>query len=237
MSARSQQRGHRGILAAAAVLLALGGGATVVAGLHGRPGPPAPPLTAVSAAADPAPTTAATGTPPASPSPVPVPTTPAAPEPDLGPILAASVPVALDIPSIGVHTRGLVPLNVGPDAVLPPPADPATAGYYAGGPTPGQLGPAVIAAHVDSRSGPAVFYRLGELTAGALVHVTRQDGSVATFTVDAVRRYAKAQFPTQLVYGSGTDRAEIRLITCGGAYDRSTGHYVDDVVVFGHLDP
>ncbi|WP_263730670.1 class F sortase [Cellulomonas sp. SG140] len=234
MSSVPAFHGRRGPIAAAAVGLTLAGVLTLVVGLHGHAGPPAPPLSRVAATSVPVPTDAATD-PPARPSP----STTAAPvpEPDLGPILPASLPVTLDIPSIGVHTTNLVPLSVGADGVLPPPTDYATAGYYTGGPTPGQLGAAVIAAHVDGKSGPAVFYRLGELTPGALVHVTRQDGTVATFTIDQVARYPKAQFPTQLVYGSATSRAEIRLITCGGAYDRTTGHYVDNVIAFGHLDP
>lgn len=238
MSSVPAFHGRRGLLAAAAVGLALAGVLTLVVGLRAQAGPPAPPLTRVAATSAPSPTARPTD-PPAD---LPGRQTPSAtatpvPEPDLGPILPASVPVTLDIPSIGVHTTNLVPLSVGADGVLPPPTDYATAGYYTGGPTPGQLGAAVIAAHVDGKSGPAVFYRLGELAPGALVHVTRQDGTVATFTIDQVARYPKAQFPTQLVYGSATSRAEIRLITCGGAYDRTTGHYVDNVVAFGHLDP
>jgi sortase (surface protein transpeptidase) len=229
-----QLHGRRGLLAAAAVVLAVAGTMALVAGLRGHPGPRAPALTTVVAAPE-APTTAPAEVPTPQPSAA-VGAAPA-PEPDFGPILPGSVPVTLDIPSIGVHTTPLVPLTIGADGVLPPPVDYATAGYYTGGPTPGQLGPAVIAGHVDGKAGPAVFYRLGELSPGALVHVTRQDGSVATFTIDTVARYAKARFPTALVYGSGTGRSEIRLITCGGAYDRTTGHYVDNVVAFGHLTP
>ncbi|BDO42245.1 class F sortase [Cellulomonas sp. NTE-D12] len=234
MSSVPTFHGRRGQLVAAAVGLALAGALTLVVGLRAQAGPPAPPLSRVAATAAPSPTDPPTDLPaPATPSATAAP----AAEPDLGPILPASIPVTLDIPAIGVHTTNLVPLSVGADGVLPPPTDYATAGYYTGGPTPGQLGAAVIAAHVDGKSGPAVFYRLGELTPGALVHVTRQDGTVATFTIDTVARYPKAQFPTQLVYGSATSRAEIRLITCGGAYDRTTGHYVDNVIAFGHLDP
>lgn len=234
MSSVPTSHGRRGLVVAAAVGLVLAGVLTLVVGLRAQAGPPAPPLTRVAATAAPSPTGPRTELPaPQAPSATAAP----AAEPDLGPILPASLPVTLDIPSIGVHTTNLVPLSVGADGVLPPPTDYATAGYYTGGPTPGQLGAAVIAAHVDGKSGPAVFYRLGELTPGALVHVTRQDGTVATFTIDKVARYPKAQFPTQLVYGSATSRAEIRLITCGGAYDRTTGHYVDNVIAFGHLDP
>lgn len=243
MSSHPQRLGRRGSLAAAAVVLALAGVLALVAGLRGHTGPPAPPLSRLAAtsglapAATPRPSTTPSTAPPTATSPSTVPPPVPAAEPDLGPFLTASVPVALDIPSIRVHTGPLVPLSVGPDGVLPPPVDYSTAGYYTGGPTPGQLGPAVIAAHVDGKAGPALFYRLGQLTPGALVHVTRADGTVATFTVDTVARYAKAQFPTSLVYGSATGRAEIRLITCGGAYDRSTGHYLDNVIVSGHLDP
>lgn len=88
--------------------------------------------------------------------------------------------------------------------------------------------------HVDNKKGPAIFYRLGELKPGEQVKVSRKDGSVATFAIDKVARYAKAEFPTSLVYGT-TKRAEIRLVTCGGAFDQTTGHYVDNIVVFGHL--
>ena len=134
-----------------------------------------------------------------------------------------------------MHSTSLESLSVGADGVLPPPTNYASPGWYTGGPTPGQLGAAVIAGHVDGKSGPAVFYRLGQLAAGALVNVTRQDGSVATFTIDRVSRFSKAAFPTELVYGNSSDLAEIRLITCGGAFNRATGHYVDNVVAFGHL--
>jgi hypothetical protein len=82
--------------------------------------------------------------------------------------------------------------------------------------------------HVDSAAqGPSVFFRLGALRPGDHVNVTRADGSVAGFTINAVRRYAKAVFPTSLVYGN-TNHAALRLITCGGSFDGSTGHYVDN---------
>ena len=220
--------GRRGILAAAAVALALTGALTLYLGLGAHAGPPQP------APARPA-AVSATG-----PTPTPTPTAtrsaaaPVAPA-DLGPILPASDPVGLDIPSIGVHAPTLVPLTVGPDGVLPPPSDYAQAGWYTGGPNPGQLGPAVIAGHVDGPDGPAIFYRLGQLAPGAQVTVTRADGGVATFTIDSVTSYSKAEFPTSLVYGNTTNRAELRLITCGGAFDRATGHYVDNIIAFAHL--
>ncbi|QTE30165.1 class F sortase [Pengzhenrongella sicca] len=229
MSTTSSHPRRRGVLAAAAGVLALAGVGIGLAGLHGQDGPPQPATVdrAAAAAADPA------DAEPAAPADSIEPTEPAAT--DLGPVLPASAPVALDIPSIGVHSTTLVPLSVGADGVLPAPTDFATPGWYTGGPNPGQFGPAVIAGHVDGPGGPAVFYRLGELTPGAQVQVTRQDGSVATFTIDSVESYAKAEFPTSRVYGNTTNRAELRLITCGGAFDESTGHYVDNIIAFGHL--
>jgi len=149
--------------------------------------------------------------------------------------MAASEPVSLDIPSIGVHSHRIVGLHIGADGTLQAPRSFDQVGWYTGGPTPGQLGPAVIGGHVDSKSGPAVFYRLGALRPGAVVKVTRRDGTVAAFVIDSVARFAKAAFPSQQVYGNSTNRAEIRLITCGGAFDHATGHYADNIVAFGHL--
>ena len=143
--------------------------------------------------------------------------------------------MSLAIPSIGVKTKGIVDLTLDKNGKLQAPTDFAKAGWYAAGPTPGEFGPAVIGAHVDSKSGPAVFYRLGSLKKGAMVSVVREDGSTARFVVDRVARYSKTDFPTSTVYGDTQGRAELRLITCGGAFDRSTGHYVDNIVAFAHL--
>lgn len=155
----------------------------------------------------------------------------------IGPVLAASVPQSLAIPAIGVRSPLL---RLGQTAkgamVTPAPGrDYDKAGWYRYSPTPGSLGPAVIAGHVDSaRNGPSVFYRLGSLRPHDTVLVTRADGLVAVFAVDEVRRYHKTAFPTRLVYGN-TDHAALRLITCGGAFDRSSGNYVDNIVVFASL--
>lgn len=218
-------RDRRGALGAAAVTFALlvGGMVSLWAG-RGAPGPPQPSPAAArpSVSASPAAPTSGPSAPPNT-----------GPAPGVFP--AASDPTVLDIPSIGVHTGHLVGLRLSADGTLQAPARFTDVGWYTGGPTPGELGPAVLGAHVDSHSGPAVFFRLGELRPGARVVVTRADGSVVTFVVDRVAEYAKSAFPTALVYGNSSNRAEIRLITCGGAFDRSTGHYVDNIVVFGHL--
>ena len=245
MDQPAQHGGRRGVVlaAAATVVLVLLAGILLTLGLRSS-GPPQPPA-ADAAPASPAPTaTVATTPPPASPSPgarsvAPPPAT-ASPSPrarpvDLGPILPSSPPVRLDIPSIGVHTSTFVDLGRGRDGSIEVPQNFAAAGFYTLGPTPGQFGPAVIAGHVDSHQGPAVFYRLGALKAGATVSVGRRDGTTARFVVDKVAAYPKAQFPTTEVYGNTTSRAELRLITCGGSFDDRSGHYIDNVVAFAHL--
>jgi sortase (surface protein transpeptidase) len=106
------------------------------------------------------------------------------------------------------------------------------AAWYDGSAAPGAVGTAVILGHVDSvEDGPSVFYDLGRLRPGDEISVSRADGSVARFTVDGVRRYPKDEFPSLVVYGD-TDYPALRLITCGGEFDQSTGHYEDNVVVF-----
>jgi Sortase domain len=142
----------------------------------------------------------------------------------------AAPPVRLDIPAIGVATR-LVRLGVEPDGAMQVPGDFATAGWFAGGPVPGELGPAVIAGHVDSRTGPAVFSRLRELRPGDQIRVVRADRLVVRFTVESLASYPKAGFPTAAVFGPAP-AAALRLITCAGDFDRSSGHYLDNLVVF-----
>jgi sortase (surface protein transpeptidase) len=115
---------------------------------------------------------------------------------------------------------------------IPPLSRDAPAGWYQDSVTPGEDGPAVILGHVDSaRSGPAVFYRLGSLRPGDQITVRRADGSTAAFTVTAAARYAKNHFPTADVYGR-LPYPGLRLITCGGSFDRSRGSYRDNIVIF-----
>ena len=110
----------------------------------------------------------------------------------------------------------------------------ATAGWYAGGPAPGAAGPAVLAGHVDWNHRVGAFAAIDRLRAGDLVDVDRADGSRARFEVQSVRRVAKDRFPTGEVYGN-LPGAGLRLITCGGAFDRDTRSYVDNVIVWGAL--
>jgi sortase (surface protein transpeptidase) len=108
------------------------------------------------------------------------------------------------------------------------------AGWFTGGPRPGAVGTAVNAGHVDSKTGPGIFFWLRALKPGDKVYVGRADGTMAVFTVTREHMYAKDKFPTEAVYGAVPD-AELRLITCGGIFDRSTGSYLSNVVVFARL--
>ncbi|MDK3258342.1 class F sortase [Blastococcus capsensis] len=150
-----------------------------------------------------------------------------------GTVSTAAPPVRLRVPAIGVDSP-LVELGIDGVGALVPPADFARAGWFAGGPAPGDVGPSVIAGHVDSRDGPAVFFRLDELVAGDEVLVDRADGTTARFTVTGADRFPKDRFPTQDVYGP-TPRAELKLITCGGDFDRERRSYRDNVVVTTRL--
>lgn len=149
-----------------------------------------------------------------------------------GPALAPEtpLPVRVDLPSIGVSSE-LTDLRLQPDGSLEAPEDFAVAGWWVEGTRPGDPGPAVVVGHVDSFRGPAVFFKLGLLQQGSQVLIQRKDGSSVTFQVTEVGQYPKDQFPTQLVYGS-TPEPTLRLITCGGVFNRETHSYQDNVVVF-----
>jgi Sortase domain len=149
-----------------------------------------------------------------------------------------AVPVRLQIPSIGVDT-GLQRLGRDGHGAVEVPEGPhrwEMAGWYAGagGTRPGDPGSAVLLGHVDSASGPAVFYRLRELRPGDQVEVVRADRTVVRFTVDGVERYPKARFPTDDVYYP-TLTPKLRLVTCGGSFDPLRGHYRSNVIVFASL--
>ena len=139
-------------------------------------------------------------------------------------------PVELIIPSIGVQTK-LTHLGVTAKGALQVPSSTAVAGWYTRSPRPGAIGSAVIAGHIDSRTGPGVFFYLSKLRPGDRVYVRRTDGTLALFRVTAVRSYAKDHFPTLAVYGPTPD-AELRLITCGGTFDPALKSYLRNVVVY-----
>jgi len=142
-------------------------------------------------------------------------------------------PARLEIPAIGVSTP-LVRLGRLPDGTIEVPHAWNTAGWYDQGPRPGQPGPAVLLGHVDSKKGPAVFYRLRDLRPGDIVRVGLTNGRTLVFRVQRTERYPKDKFPTEAVYFPTLDR-ELRLITCGGDFDYAKGSYVDNIVVYATL--
>lgn len=151
--------------------------------------------------------------------------------------LRRSLPVSVDIPAIGVHSK-LLHLGVNSNGTIQVPSLSTRAGeaaWYKYSATPGQIGVSVVEGHVDSYRGPAVFFRLGALHPGDRVDVTLADGITAVFRVTGVRQYAKDEFPAKTVYGRAGYPA-LRLITCGGDFDPATGHYLSSVVVFASLD-
>ncbi|MEU9451420.1 class F sortase [Streptomyces sp. NPDC048277] len=150
------------------------------------------------------------------------------------PALSPSPPTRIRIPAIHVNAP-LMGLALTPAGSLdvPPAAEKNLAGWYEAGTTPGETGTAIVAGHVDNTEGPAVFYALGALKRGAAIEVDRRDKSVAVFSVDAVEVYQARNFPDAKVYGAAK-RPELRVITCGGGYSRTTG-YQGNVVVFAHL--
>ncbi|MCE0767187.1 class F sortase [Pseudonocardia kujensis] len=148
--------------------------------------------------------------------------------------LAASAPERLEVPSIGVAAGPLQKLGLTAAGALEVPGDATTVGWFGLGPTPGASGPAVLAAHVDYGGVPGTFTRLSAVAVGDEVRVARADGTTAVFTAYRVAQYPKSAFPTEEVYGD-TPGAELRLITCGGAFDDTARSYADNVVVYARL--
>jgi LPXTG-site transpeptidase (sortase) family protein len=170
---------------------------------------------------------------PASPAPVPTPSgrpVSATWQATAGPVPR---PVELTIPAIGVRAP-VITLGLNRDGTLQVPSSTTVVGWYTGSPRPGAVGSAVIAGHVDSRAGPAVFFWLRKLRKGEQIYVRRADGTLAAFAITAVQQYAKDAFPTAAVYGPVPD-SELRLITCGGTFDHAAGSYLSNVVVYARL--
>ena len=142
----------------------------------------------------------------------------------------AAVPVRIRIPEIGTAAP-VGPLRVDERGSLVPPDANGASGWWRDGPEPGERGPAVVAGHVDSYRGPAVFFRLPDLPAGARVFIDRADRTTAVFTVYRVEKHPKNVFPTRAVYGRTPD-SELRIITCGGDFDDADKSYLANVIVF-----
>lgn len=232
---------HR-FLAVAGVVLAAGGATLIVLAAR-APAPPQPPPSAgsdglvagvSSLEPDPAPQPPPGDTEAFSP---PTAFSPASEEAEDPLLLSPSEPAVIAIPAIGVHSEmQQVGLTAEHTLEVPAPGPHYNdAAWYKYSATPGAVGPSVIVGHVDSAAdGPSVFFDLGDLRPGDEVLITRRDGTVAVFAVEAVRQYSKDDFPTEVVYGE-TDHAALRLITCGGPFDRTRRSYLDNVVVFATL--
>ena len=151
--------------------------------------------------------------------------------------LAPADPVELRIESIGA-VSSLVPLGLNPDQTIsvPPVSRPMQASWYKFGPPPGAAGPAVVLGHVNGNGMPGIFARLHETKPGDQVKVTRNDGSTAIFTITRLEQTAKDGFPTEAIYGDlPGNTSELRLITCGGTFDRGARSYKDNIIAFATL--
>jgi sortase (surface protein transpeptidase) len=142
----------------------------------------------------------------------------------------AAAPTRLRIPAIGVDST-LGQLDKKADGTMDVPSDFNQPGWYARGPAPGEKGPAVILGHLDSYTGPAVFWRLSVLHAGDVIEVDREDGSKVTFKVTRIASFSVDSFPTAEIYGPSAG-PELRLITCGGTYSLTRRQYLSNVVAF-----
>ncbi|MBL7253456.1 class F sortase [Paractinoplanes lichenicola] len=202
-----------------AALLAIAGAAAIAVGRHEQPAaePPRSAPPSASTTKSPATKRPETGT----------------DELTRGTLLPTSAPTRVRIPALHVD-EPVTGLGQNPDGSMQVPTDARTVGWYTEAPTPGSLGPAVLAGHVNYHGTDGTFARLSTLHPGDQVEVTRQDGVTAVFAITRVDRYAKDRFPADAVYGA-IDHAGLRLITCGGDFDDRTGHYVDNIVAYAEL--
>ena len=150
-----------------------------------------------------------------------------------GPQMTTSPPTRLSIPALKI-SQPVIGLGQRADGTMQVPDDAQSVGWYTKAPTPGALGPAIVAGHVDYKNRPGTFARLADLKPGDTVNIDRADGSMAMFTVTKVERHPKNRFPTTAVYGP-INHAGLRLITCGGDFDPTAGHYEDNIVVYANL--
>lgn len=154
-------------------------------------------------------------------------------QPITTPSLRAAEPSRLVISKLGIDT-GFVRLGMNDDGTMQVPAGYSEVGWYQHSPTPGEIGPSVAVGHLDGPHGPAVFWRLHELVPGDMVEIHRIDGSVARFTITATAQFSQDNFPTNEVYGN-INYAGLRLITCGGTFDRQAKRYSHNTVIYASL--
>ncbi|MGW7055024.1 class F sortase [Streptomyces sp. NPDC054887] len=199
---------------------------------------PAAPRPTVAKPVVPSPSASAPVPNPAAPRPAPPPALKPVPKPAVAPAhppLPFSPPVSVAVPALTIEAP-VVGLGLEPQGHLAAPQvdNPRLVGWYRDGPTPGETGTSLLVGHRDTRTGPAIFLNLNALKPGDVIHVVRADHRIAVFTVDAVRTYKKEAFPDAEVYGNKSGRPELRVLTCGGTFDKKKG-YASNVVVFAHL--
>lgn len=151
-----------------------------------------------------------------------------------GPILTHSEPARIRIPKINIDTTFVAPLGLAANGEVAVPDSDTEVGWYQYSPTPGELGPSVVLGHVDSYTGPAVFFYLGQVEPGDDIYIDRADGSTAHFIVEELERPKQSEFPTARVYGN-LNYAGLRLITCSGIYERGKQRYTHNLVVYARL--
>lgn len=149
--------------------------------------------------------------------------------------LSKSDPVKIAVPALGIDSS-LVNVGKNPDDTLEVPKDAQDPAWYRLSPTPGELGPSIIVGHVDSETGPGIFWKLNQLQKDQIIEVTRSDNQVARFKVTEVKQFEQNNFPTQEVYGN-INHSGLRLITCGGVFNRTTQSYSHNTVVYAELIP
>lgn len=233
MSHRENPRARRGGLrwtaaAVVAVVLAIGLVGWALTHRYQAPGVPSA-ATSASAASSTPPTSSSSTSPGSSGTPT---SDGGAPAPTTSATATGALPVSVDIPALRVNSK-LLHLGLNDDGTMAVPSDSQArqAAWFTGSPTPGTQGPAVIEAHVTAPGGEGPFFRLATLKDGQTVSVTLATGKTVTFRIYQVSRYSKSNFPTGDVYGN-TSGPELRLITCGGQFDQSTGHFEDNTVVY-----
>lgn len=139
-------------------------------------------------------------------------------------------PVRVKVPDLGIDAPVIL-LGLDPHQALEVPSNATDTGWWTGGSVPGTIGPAVLAGHVNYKGQAGVFQKIGRMEPGDRVEVTLDDGTATAFVVHRVEQHAKNDFPTDAVYGP-TPGSELRLVTCGGDFNESSGHYDDNIVVY-----
>ncbi|MFN8474143.1 MAG: class F sortase [Anaerolineae bacterium] len=192
---------------------------------------PLPSETATIAAPTATPTRAlATATPKATATPTRTPTRVPTATPQPTPY-GGGRPASMSIPAIGIKDANVVDVGLEANGAMETPKGWWDLGWYKLGPLPGQLGNSVISGHLDSDTGPAVFWNLGRLRKGDKIVVEMEDGTKRSFAVEKLESYPYNKAPLDRIFGA-SDRARLNLITCAGVFDKGHANYSNRLVVY-----